>query len=92
MEKITQLLFCEVVSQDGERLGRVFDVRCYGEPEHGIVNQERTVCELLYCRRGLLELIGLRTTSLQRVAWTSVRRFEDGKIIVDGDYKAVARD
>jgi sporulation protein YlmC with PRC-barrel domain len=89
MEKITQLLFCEVVTQDGERLGRVFDVRCYGEPEHGITNQERTVGELLYGTRGLLELIGLRTTSLQSVAWHSVRGIEDEKIIVDRDYKSV---
>ena len=89
MEKITQLLFCEVVSQDGEHLGRVFDIRSYGEPEHGIVNQERTVRELLYGTRGLLELIGLRTTSLQSVAWQSVRRIEDGKIIVDENYKTV---
>jgi sporulation protein YlmC with PRC-barrel domain len=89
MEKVTQLLFCEVVSENGERLGRVFDIRCYGEPEHGIANQERTVRELLYGTRGLLELIGLRKTSFQSVAWESVRGIEDGKIIVDENYQTV---
>ena len=89
MEKITQLLFCEVVSQDGERLGHVFDVRCQGEPEHGYANQDRIISELLYGTRGLLELIGLRKTSMQSVAWQSVRSIEDGEIIVDGNYKAV---
>jgi sporulation protein YlmC with PRC-barrel domain len=88
MEKITQLLFCEVVTQDGERLGRVFDVRSSGEPEHGSANQERIVGELLYGTRGLLELIGIRKTSVRSVAWQAVRRIEDGKIIVDGNYKA----
>jgi sporulation protein YlmC with PRC-barrel domain len=88
MEKITELLFCEVVSLNGKRLGRVFDIRCHGEPEHGIANQDRTVSELLYGKRGLLELIGLRTTSLQSVAWKSVQRIEDGKIVVGEDYSA----
>jgi len=89
MEKITQLLFCEVVTHDGEHLGRVFDIRCYGELEHGIANQERTVGELLYGTRGLLELIGFRTTSFQSVAWQAVRGIKDGKIIVDENYKTV---
>jgi sporulation protein YlmC with PRC-barrel domain len=89
MEKITQLLFCEVVSQDGERLGHVFDIRCQGEPEHGFTHQDRIVSELLYGTRGLLELIGLRKTSVQSVAWQSVQRIEDGKIIVDVTDKSV---
>src|SRR5215210_1691618 len=91
MEKITQLLFCEVVSQDGECLGRVFDIRCQGEPEHGFANQDRIVSELLYGTRGLLELVGLRKTSVQSVAWRSVQRIEDGKIIVDVNDKAVEK-
>jgi sporulation protein YlmC with PRC-barrel domain len=88
MEKITQLLFCEVISPEGEHLGRVFDIRCQGEPEHGATNQERVFTELLYGTRGLLELIGFRKTSVHSVAWQAVRRIEDGKIIVDGNYKA----
>jgi sporulation protein YlmC with PRC-barrel domain len=83
MEKITQLLFCEVVSKDGERLGRVFDVRCEGEPEHGDTHKERTASELIYGESGWLELIGFRKTAGKRVAWSAVKKIEQGKIVID---------
>ena len=83
MEKITQLLFCEVVSQDGERLGRVFDVRCEGEPEHGDSREERAASELIYGKRGLLEVLGFKKLSGKRVAWQSVKSIERGKIVID---------
>jgi sporulation protein YlmC with PRC-barrel domain len=83
MEKITQLLFCEVVSQDGERLGRLFDVRCEGEPEHGDTHEGREASELIYGARGWLELLGLRKMAGKRIAWRAVKRIEEGKIVID---------
>jgi hypothetical protein len=83
MEKITQLLFCEVVSPEGEPLGRVFDVRCAGEPEHGRSHEERAASELIYGKRGLLEVLGFRKASGKSVAWKAVKSIEKGKIVVD---------
>ena len=83
MEKITQLLFSEVVSQDGERLGRVFDVRCQGEPEHGDSREERAASELVYGKRGLLEVLGFKKAAGKRVGWAAVRRIERGRIVID---------
>jgi hypothetical protein len=83
MEKITQLLFCEVVSQEGEHLGRVFDVRCEGEPEHGIAHEGRTVSELIYGERGFWEVLGFKKALGKRVSWQAVKRLEPGKIVID---------
>jgi hypothetical protein len=83
MEKITELLFCEVVSQEGERLGRLFDVRCEGEPEHGVAHEERVASELIYGKRGLLELLGFKKVSVKRVAWSAVKRIEQRKVVID---------
>jgi sporulation protein YlmC with PRC-barrel domain len=83
MEKITELLFCEVFSQEGEHLGRVFDLRCPGEPEHGDTHESRTAGELIYGTRGVLELIGFKKTAGSRVAWEKVKSIEQGKIIID---------
>lgn len=83
MEKITQLLFCEVFSEEGEHLGRVFDVRCPGEPEHGHSREARTAGELIYGTRGLLELIGFKKTAGRSVAWQKVKSIEEGKIVID---------
>jgi hypothetical protein len=83
MEKITQLLFCEVVSEEGEQLGRVFDIRCDGEPEHGIPHEGRTASELIYGMRGFWEVLGFKKAVGKRVAWAAVKSIEQGKIVID---------
>lgn len=82
MEKITDILFCEVESDDGRRLGRLFDVRCAGEPEHGLTNEDRPITELVYGGRGLLEMLGFKQTDLKTMPWSSVKEIKPGKIII----------
>jgi hypothetical protein len=84
MEKITDILMARVFSEDGEYLGRVFDVRSPGEPEHGEPNTTRVVGELLYARRGLLELLGLRKTKVRTAAWKSVKKLDRKGIVIKG--------
>jgi hypothetical protein len=83
MEKVTELLLCELVSRTGVKLGRVYELRCPGEPEHGIPNRGRVVRELFFGTRGLLEVLGLRETRINSVPWSAVRDVRDGTITID---------
>jgi len=82
MEKVTEILLANVVSESGKRLGRVVDLRCPGEPEHGDSKKERVVGELLYAKSGFLELIGLRKPNIKRAPWQSVKRIESDTIVI----------
>jgi len=82
IEKITDVLFAEVVAEDGTKLGHVFDLRSKGEPEHGFPNKDREITEILYGTRSFLETLGLKETELEKAAWSSVKKIEDGKIII----------
>jgi hypothetical protein len=82
IEKITDILFAEVVSEDGEKLGRVFDLRSAGEPEHGLENTSREITEILYDTRSFWEMLGIKEIELKVADWSSVRKIEDGKIII----------
>ena len=84
MEKITDILAARVFSEDGEYLGRVFELRSPGEPEHGEPNTTRTVGELLYARRGLPELLGLRKTKVRSAEWNAVKKFDRKGIVIKG--------
>jgi len=82
MEKITDILAARVFSEDGEYLGRVFELRSPGEPEHGETNATRIVGELLYSRRGWLELLRLRKTEVRSVEWESVKKVDHNGILI----------
>jgi hypothetical protein len=82
IEKITDFLFAEIESEDGTKLGHVFDLRSKGEPEHGFENEDREITEILYGTRSFLETLGWKETELKKVAWSEVKKIEDGKIIV----------
>ena len=84
MEEITDILAVRVFSEDGEDLGRVFELRSPGEPEHGEPNTTRVVGELLYARRGWLELLGLRKTEVRSVGWKSVKKLDRKGIVIKG--------
>lgn len=82
MEKITDILMCEVVTEGGRRLGRLYDLRCAGEPEHGTPNRDRTVTELVYGTPGLWEVLDLKHIDTQTIPWSAVKSIERNKIIV----------
>ena len=82
IEKITEILFCEVEREDGTPLGHVFDLRSAGEPEHGFANENREITEILYGTRSFWETLGLKETELEKVAFSDVKKIEPGKIII----------
>ncbi|PYS68334.1 MAG: hypothetical protein DMF69_20520 [Acidobacteria bacterium] len=83
MEKITDILGAQVFSEDGQYLGRVFDLRSQGEPEHGSNTEERVVTEVLYGKTSLWERLTLRKTVVQRLAWESVKTLDHKSLFVN---------
>jgi sporulation protein YlmC with PRC-barrel domain len=77
--KISELLFLKVVNAQGKTLGHLLDLYCLAKPE----TNEADVRELVYGYGGLLERLGLKKITRERVAWTSVLRIEEHRIIVD---------
>jgi hypothetical protein len=82
MEKITDILFAEIETDDGRRLGRVYDIRSAGEPEHGFTHDERDISVLIYGSSGLLEMLGFKQRKLNGISFGAIQRFVNGKIIV----------
>jgi hypothetical protein len=82
MEKITEILLAQVFNEDGEYLGRVFDLRCQGAPEHGTSKKERVVSEVLYGKRSFLEVLGFKKSVVQNVAWESVKTFDYKRVVI----------
>jgi len=82
MEKITDILFAEVETENGKKLGRVFDIRSAGEPEHGFSHDARDASVLLYGTRGLLEMLGFKETDLDGVSWDDIVKIENRKIVI----------
>ena len=87
MEKITDMLLCQVVNESGENLGRVFELRSAGEPEHGLHAHQRKITEILYGKRAFLETLGLKDTELACVSMDEVIGIEPGRIIVPNTSK-----
>ena len=56
MTRLTDVLFCEVVTEQGKKLGRVFDLGCGKEIKSG-AKQNPAVAELIYGTRGFLEAL-----------------------------------
>lgn len=83
MGKITDYLLMEVETESGKQLGRVFEIRSDGEPEHGVVSEDRPFDYVLYGRRGFWETMGIRQTKTDLLPWSAVKRFENGKMIVE---------
>jgi sporulation protein YlmC with PRC-barrel domain len=83
MKRLTDLLSYRVSTREGKDVGRVFDVRCAGEPEHGLSRRVRLASELIYGRHGWMEFFGFKKTEGRRVAWEKIVRIERGKIIID---------
>ena len=79
---MTDLLMAEIETEDGTRLGRLYDLRSAGEPEHGLAAKDRPITELVYGTAGLWEVLGLKKPNVRTIPWRSVRSIERDKIIV----------
>lgn len=84
MKRLTDLLSSRVKARDGKDLGRVFDIRCAGEPEHGARKTEtRVASELIYGHHGWMELFGFKKTEGRHAAWDKIISIKPGEIIID---------
>ena len=83
--KLTEFLGREVVAEDGRHLGRVVELRCAGEPEHGDTRDARVVTELIFGKAGWLERLGFRSVEERRAAWSNVLSISDEKVVIRED-------
>jgi sporulation protein YlmC with PRC-barrel domain len=79
--KLSELLFLEVVDVRGKSLGHVLDLRCEPKP----ASNEADIRELVYGYGGLLERLGLKRLTRERIAWQSVLRIENDSVIIKSD-------
>jgi hypothetical protein len=80
--KLTDFELLEVVTQDGERLGHVFDVRAHGRPTIDSSQSMGPVDELVYGTLGLLERLGVRRATGRTLKWEQVVAIREGKVVV----------
>lgn len=81
--KLSEFCKLEVFGTNGQHFGRVVELRCAGEPEHGDTRSERIVTELIFGKMGWLERVGLRAIDERKVPWRLVRTIKDGKIFIE---------
>lgn len=91
MEKITDLQFMKIVTEDGRHLGHIFDLRSQGVPEHGLNNKGRIITEIVYGTIGLWERLGLKQSKTKTLAWQAVIAIKNGKIIVANEVAEESR-
>jgi sporulation protein YlmC with PRC-barrel domain len=78
--KLSRLDLREVVTEDGRRLGRVFDFRMHrGTGEKTLPD---TIDSLVYGSLGLLERLGVRRARVRTLPWTDVVRVSAETIVV----------
>jgi sporulation protein YlmC with PRC-barrel domain len=80
--KLTELELLDVVSEDGRRLGRLFDLRAHGRPTSAQRAKEARVDELIYGTLGLLERVGFRKAKGCALPWSDVVRIGASTITV----------
>ena len=73
-----------VVTENGHRLGHVFEIRSPGRAETEPTYDARTVDCLLCGRRGLLERLGWKEPDALAIPWSSVVALHAHAIIVRG--------
>jgi sporulation protein YlmC with PRC-barrel domain len=83
--KLSDVVGMEVVSHLGDRLGRVVDLRCAGEPEVGEERPHRVVTEVVFGRVGWLERMGFRAVGEEIVPWAEIETFGTTQITLKRD-------
>jgi hypothetical protein len=77
--KFTKMIGAEVVSPEGEHLGRLLDLRC----ERGESGPEyATVSAIVFGKVGWLERLGFLAVKEQTAAWHDIERFGMTKIVL----------
>jgi sporulation protein YlmC with PRC-barrel domain len=76
MRGLCSLMHRKVVTESGESLGRIWDIRAERTP------RKLTVTGLVVGRRGLLEHYGVVKRKTPPVPWSDVVRIEGKRIVV----------
>ena len=76
MRTLSSLQHRKVVTQSGESLGRVFDLRCEQTP------RTLRVTGIVYGTRGLLEHLGVFKRAEAAIPWSDIVRIERKRIVV----------
>jgi len=76
--RLSELQRMEVVDQDGERLGRIFDV----QTEHGASDVAPRLRGFLIGRGGLARRLGIRRGSARLIPIEQVVRLDPGRMTV----------
>ena len=92
LRRLTQLDDLPVLGEDGQHLGRVFEIRSPGVAETEPTRDARDVDCLLCGRRGLFERLGWKQVNPRTVPWSAVRAIDARGVHVRGtadDYKTL---
>jgi sporulation protein YlmC with PRC-barrel domain len=73
-----------VVTENGARLGHVFEIRSPGRAETEPTHDERPVECILCGRRGLLERLGWKEPDALAIPWSSVVALHAHAVVVRG--------
>lgn len=73
-----------VITEDGTRLGHLFEIRSPGRAETEPTHEARRVGHFLCGKRGLLERLGWKEPEALAIPWSSVVAVQPGAIIVRG--------
>ena len=84
MKRLSPLEDMRVVTEEGQRLGRVFEVRSPGKAETEPTHEQRAVDCLLCGRRGLLERLGWKEPDAIAVPWKDVVALKHHTVVVRG--------
>ena len=85
--KLTELELLEVVTEDGRRLGRIFDLRAHGRPTSARRATAARVDQLIYGTLGLLERLGIRGAQGCALPWSDVVRIDASTVTVKSTAK-----
>jgi sporulation protein YlmC with PRC-barrel domain len=91
MKRLSSLEGMHVTTEDGARLGRVFEIRSPGKAESEPTCSERRVDGLLCGRRGLLERLGWKEPDAHTVPWSDVIAVRERDILVRGSARDYTR-
>lgn len=92
MIRLSELEGMRVVTENGEPLGRVWELQSAGSAKCEPQQQRRRIEQLVVGRLGLLERLGWRELRAVVVPWSKVLRQKPGVFVVEGraeDYAAV---